>query len=101
MLAAMPVRQQARRSIPATVHIDGSARPQAVSRATTPRYWRLIDTFRQRTGVPAVMNTSFNLAGEPIVHTPGDAISSFARSEMDVLAVEDYLIEKPRVTTTP
>lgn len=97
MLAALPVRESARRLIPATTHVDGSARPQRVRKATNPRYWRLIDTFRQRTGVPAVMNTSFNLAGEPIVHTAEDAISSFCRSEMDVLALEDFLIEKPNV----
>jgi carbamoyltransferase len=95
MLAAMPVRPDAHRSVPATVHVDGSARPQIVRRATNPRYWRLIDAFRQRTGVPAIMNTSFNLADEPIVHSPGDAIASFCRSELDVLAIEDYLIEKP------
>jgi carbamoyltransferase len=96
MLAAMPVRPEVRRTIPATVHVDGSARPQIVRRATNPRYWRLIDTFRQRTGVPAIMNTSLNLADEPIVHSPADAVASFCRSEIDVLALEDYLIEKPR-----
>jgi carbamoyltransferase len=99
MLAALPVRDDARRLVPATVHVDGSARPQAVSRATNPRYWRLIDGFRQRTGVPAVVNTSFNLAGEPIVHTPADAISSFRRSDIDVLALEDCLFEKPAAAT--
>lgn len=97
MLAALPVREEARRRIPATVHVDGSARPQVVHRDTNPRYWRLIDGFRERTGVPVVMNTSFNLAGEPIVHTPENAISSFCRSEMDVLALGDYLIEKPGI----
>jgi carbamoyltransferase len=99
MLAALPVREDARHAVPATVHVDGSARPQAVRRATNPRYWRLIDTFRQRTGVPAVINTSFNLAGEPIVHTAADAISSFRRSGLDVLALGDYLLEKPAVAT--
>jgi predicted NodU family carbamoyl transferase len=94
MLAALPVRHDAWRTIPATVHVDGSARPQRVRRDTNSRYWRLIDTFRERTGVPAVMNTSFNLAGEPIVHSAADAISSFNRSEMDVLAIENFFIEK-------
>lgn len=95
MLAALPVRVAAQRSIPATVHIDGSARPQLVRRETNPRYWTLIDAFRRATGVPAVLNTSFNLAGEPIVHSPADAISSFTHGEVDILALEDYLLEKP------
>ncbi len=94
MLAALPVRVDARPMISATVHVDGSARPQVVRRATNPLYWRLVDAFRQRTGVPAIINTSFNLAGEPIVHGPEDAISSFCRSEIDVLALGDHLIEK-------
>lgn len=95
MLAAMPVRAEARSRIPATVHVDGSARPQFVRRATNPRYWSLIDAFRRRTGVPVVMNTSFNLAGEPIVHTPQDAVRSFARSEMDLLVLGDHVVQKP------
>lgn len=95
MLAAMPVKPDARSRIPATVHVDGSARPQFVSRTTNPRYWGLIDAFRRRTGVPVVMNTSFNLAGEPIVHSPSDALRSFARSEMDLLVLGDHVVQKP------
>lgn len=94
MLAALPVRQDARHLIPATVHVDGSARPQVVRKATNPRYWQLIETFRKLTGVPAVMNTSFNLAGEPIVHTPEDAVSSFVRSDMDVLVLGNRMVTK-------
>jgi carbamoyltransferase len=97
MLAAMPVRAEARRRIPATVHVDGSARPQVVHRTTNSRYWRLIEEFRRVTGVPAVMNTSFNLAGEPIVHTPEDAVSSFMRSDLDALVIESYLVQKSEV----
>lgn len=94
MLAALPVRPDAWARVPATVHVDGSARPQIVRRATNPRYWALIEAFRARTGVPVVMNTSFNLAGEPIVHTAADAVSSFVRSDIDILVLEDTVVEK-------
>lgn len=95
MLAAMPVKREAWHRIPATVHVDGSARPQFVRKETNPRYWNLIDEFRRLTGVPVVMNTSFNLAAEPIVHTADDAMRSFAGSGMDMLVLGNHLIEKP------
>jgi carbamoyltransferase len=93
MLVAWPVRAQARQLIPAAVHVDGSARPQLVRRADGD-YYRLIDAFRVRTGVPAVINTSFNLAGEPIVYSPHDAVSAFVRSELDVLVVDGQVAVK-------
>lgn len=95
MLCAWPVRPEARRLIPAAVHVDGSARPQVVHRAASPRFWTVIDAFRRRTGVPAVINTSFNLAGEPNVLSAGDAVACFRRSGLDVLAIGDYLVENP------
>lgn len=94
MLAACTVDSAARQLVPAVVHVDGSARPQAVRKETNPRFWRLIDAFRQLTGVPMVLNTSFNLAGEPIVFTAADAVDTFRRSELDALALGDFLIEK-------
>lgn len=94
MLAAYPVRPDVHPLIPATVHVDGTARPQLVSRDTNPEYWSMIDGFRQRTGVPAVVNTSFNLAGEPIVYSPRDAVSAFIRSSLDALAIGDYLVTR-------
>lgn len=94
MLAASTVRPAFRRMIPATVHVDGTARPQAVSRSTNPRYWQLIDRFRQETGVPCVLNTSFNLAGSPIVNSPSDAIETFIKSDLDALAIGNYLVTK-------
>ncbi len=97
MLSALPVRPEVRHLIPATVHIDGSARPQFVNKATNLRYWQLIDEFRKLTGVPVVMNTSFNLAGEPIVHTPEQAISSFSRSDIELLVLGNYLLYKPTI----
>lgn len=101
MLCAWPVRPEARRLIPAAVHVDGSARPQVVRKATNPRFWAVIDSFRQRTGVPAVINTSFNLAGEPNVFSARDAIATFQRGGLDVLAIGDYLVENPNPADSP
>jgi carbamoyltransferase len=84
-----------RSDIPAVTHLDYSARIQTVHRETNPDYWRLIDAFRRRTGCPLVVNTSFNVRGEPIVCTPEDAYRCFMRTEMDALVVGDWLFEKP------
>lgn len=92
MLSAWPVAEQARSLIPAAVHVDGTARPQVVRWATNPRLCRLIEAFRRRTGVPALINTSFNLAGEPNVFSPQDAVSTFLRSDLDVLVLGDWLV---------
>jgi carbamoyltransferase len=94
MLAATTVRPSVQRLIPAVVHVDGTARPQSVSRAVSPRYWRLIDEFRKRTGVPCVLNTSFNLAGSPIVNSLTDALETFMNSDLDALVVEDFLVRR-------
>jgi carbamoyltransferase len=94
MLSAMSVRPEARRRLPAVTHVDGSARPQLVERETNPGYWSLIDAFRALTGVPAVVNTSFNLADEPIVHTAANAVATFVRSELDLLVLDDLLVAR-------
>jgi len=83
-----------RSDIPAVTHLDYSARVQTVHRETNPDYWRLIDAFRLRTGCGLVVNTSFNVRGEPIVCTPEDAYRCFMRTEMDALVVGDWLFEK-------
>jgi carbamoyltransferase len=75
-------------------NVDDSARPQAVEKENNPPYWRLIDELGKRTGVPVVMNTSFNLRGEAIVHTPTDAIRTFFSSGMDALVIGSFLVEK-------
>jgi carbamoyltransferase len=95
MLSAWPVRQDVQHLLPAIVHVDGTARPQVVQQHLQPRYWRLIQKFRERTGLPAIINTSFNLAGEPIVHHPRDAVRAFTQSELDVLVLDNFIIEKP------
>ena len=83
-----------RSDVPAITHVDYSARIQSVSKKTNPRYWQLIDEFRQKTGFGLVVNTSFNVRGEPIVCTPYDAYVCFMRTEMDYLVIGDYLFNK-------
>lgn len=94
MILTAQVRAEKRRVIPAVTHVDGSARPQTVEKEINPLYWRLIDEFGKRTGVPVIMNTSFNLRGEAIVHTPTDAIRTFFSSGMDALVTGSFLVEK-------
>jgi predicted NodU family carbamoyl transferase len=95
MLAASSVRPSQRTRVPAITHVDGSARPHAVDRSSNPFYWSLIDRFRQLTGVPAVVNTSFNLAGEPIVCSAEDAVSTFVRAEgIDLLVLDELLVTR-------
>jgi carbamoyltransferase len=94
MILTAQVRQEKQNVIPAVTHVDGSARPQTVEQTANPVYWRLIDEFGKRTGVPVVMNTSFNLRGEAIVNTPTDAIRTFFSSGMDGLVIGSFLVEK-------
>jgi carbamoyltransferase len=94
MILAAPVKPSKRSMIPAVTHVDGSARPQTVEKAVNPLYWEMIRQFGERTGVPVVMNTSFNLRGEPIVCTPTDAIRTFFSSGMDVLVIGNFIVEK-------
>jgi carbamoyltransferase len=95
MLYVVPVRAERRAEIPAITHVDGTGRLQTVKRETNPRYYDLIERFGQATGVPLVLNTSFNLKGEPIVNTPAEAFSTFERSGMDVLVLGDCVVTKP------
>ena len=94
MILTAQVRPEKRGVIPSVTHVDGSARPQTVEREINPLYYRLIDEFGKITGVPVIMNTSFNLRGEAIVHTPTDAIRTFFSSGMDALVIGDFLVEK-------
>ncbi len=94
MILAAQVRPEKRSVIPSVTHVDGSARPQTVEPDVNPLYWRLISEFGARTGVPVVMNTSFNLRGEPIVCAPTDAIRTFYSSGLDGLVIGSFLVEK-------
>ena len=100
MLYVVPVRPSERGTLPAITHVDGTGRLQTVFRDQSPRYYRLIERFGQATGVPVVLNTSFNLKGEPIVNTPANAFSTFCKSEMDTLVLENFLVEKSSSTST-
>jgi carbamoyltransferase len=93
MLLVAQVRE-GRRVIPSVTHVDGSARLQTVTREESPLYYDLITEFEKITGVPIVINTSFNVRGEPIVCTPGDAYLCFMRTNMDQLVLGPYLLEK-------
>ena len=93
----LPVREKLyhlRSDIPAVTHIDDSARIQTVSKETNPRYWTLIDSFGKKTGYPLLVNTSFNVRGEPIVCNPEDAYLCFMRTEMDYLVIGNILFDK-------
>lgn len=94
MLLAFDVHADKRAEVPAITHVDGTARVQTVDRDSNPRYRRLIEEFKKITGIPMVLNTSFNLRGEPVVSSPEDAIKSFNAAKIDVLAIEDYIVEK-------
>ncbi len=96
MLYVVPVRPSKQSVLPAITHVDGTGRLQTVFRDVNPRYYQLIQRFGQATGVPAVLNTSFNLKGEPIVTTPANAFSTFSKSEMDTLVLGDFLVDKPK-----
>jgi carbamoyltransferase len=96
MNLAYAVRPEKRAAIPAPTHVDGTGRLQTVSQRTNPRYWALIKEFEKLTGVPVLLNTSFN-ENEPIVLRPEEAIDCFRRTKMDVLVLGNYLIEKPNL----
>jgi carbamoyltransferase len=93
MTLAYAVRPEKRAQIPAPTHVDGTGRLQTVTREANPRYWRLIKAFQDLTGVPAVLNTSFN-DNEPIVCRPEEALDCFLRTRMDALVMGDFLISR-------
>ncbi|MBN1881679.1 MAG: carbamoyl transferase [Deltaproteobacteria bacterium] len=93
MLLIAKVTEAMQQEVPAITHVDGTARVQTVTKDANGRYYELIEEFYRITGTPVILNTSFNIAGEPIVETPEDAIACFMSTEMDYLVIEDYLIE--------
>jgi carbamoyltransferase len=93
MLMTCHVRRDKQSIVPAITHVDGTARQQTVSRQTNPKYWQLIHAFERKTGVPVLLNTSFN-ENEPVVNSPDEAVSCFLRNDMDVLALGPYLVTK-------
>jgi carbamoyltransferase len=101
MLFVFDVRADRADRIPAVRHVDGTARVQTVSRDDNPRYYDLLRAFQRRTGVPVLVNTSFNTRGEPIVCTPRDAVESFWTSPLDALVIGSLLVEKPTRAEAP
>ena len=93
MMQVYQIRAEKRSLIPAVTHVDGSGRLQTVHRQTNARYWNLIEAFRIKTGVPMVLNTSFN-ENEPVVCRPVEALECFLRTKMDVLVLGDVMITR-------
>lgn len=94
MLLVVPVKKAKQKLVPAITHVNGTARPQFVYKNVNPRYYGLINEFYIRTGVPLILNTSFNLKGEPIVSTPQDAYSTFLRSHIDYLVMGNFVLDR-------
>ena len=93
MERVFPIKKEKHNIIPAVTHVDGTGRLQTVSKSVHPRYYQLIETFRQKTGIPILLNTSFN-ENEPIVNTPAEALDCFLRTQMDMLVLENCIIER-------
>ena len=94
MILTFLIRKEMIPEIPAVVHVDGTARPQLVSCKTNPLFFDLIDLFGKKSGHPVLLNTSFNIKGDPIVCTPDDAIECFSKTEIDMLVIGDFIAEK-------
>ncbi len=97
MLYVTDVIEDKRAVLPAITHVDGTGRLQTVRQDTNPKYYKLIETFGDATGIPVLLNTSFNLKGEPVVNTPAEAFNSFSASGMDLLVLGNYLVTKDKL----
>jgi carbamoyltransferase len=94
MLLVTQIPEDKREVIPAVSHVNGSGRLQTIRREWNPRYYRVVEKFGGATGVPVLLNTSFNLRGEPIVNTPSDALNTFSKSGIDLLVLDRFLVRK-------
>jgi len=94
MTHVLPVPEETARAVPAVVHVDGTSRPHVVEKERQPLYWRMLEAFRCLSGIPVVLNTSFNVKGEPIVATPSDAVRCFYATGLDALALGPYWLTK-------
>ncbi|MFM7710125.1 MAG: carbamoyltransferase C-terminal domain-containing protein, partial [Ferruginibacter sp.] len=95
MEKVFPIRKEKQHLIPAVTHVDGSGRLQTVDATVSPRYYALIHAFYQKTGIPILLNTSFN-ENEPIVNKPEEALACYLRTNMDVLVMENILVERKK-----
>ena len=94
MTITCQVRPEWKARIPAVVHVDGTARPQTVARDVNPLYWSLIDAYRALSGIPLVLNTSFNVHEEPIVCFPANAVQALIEGRIDCLALGPWWVER-------
>jgi carbamoyltransferase len=94
MERTLTLREEVRSRIPAVVHVDNTGRLQTVKREWNERYYDLIEAFRRLTGIPIVLNTSFNVMGKPIIHSVEDAVAVFLTSGLDALVIGDHVFEK-------
>lgn len=97
MLLAAPIHPHKQSEVPSIVHVDGTCRMQTLTKEANGIYYDLIKAFEDKTGVPLLLNTSFNLGGDPIVETPADALDTFLRTDMDYLVLEDRIVRKRTV----
>ena len=96
MLIATQIRPEMKEKIPATVHVDDTCRVQTVSEATNPRFRKLLEAFHKKTGCPVLLNTSFNVKGQPMINTPEQAIESLRSTNLDLLVMGDFSVEKQK-----
>jgi carbamoyltransferase len=94
MLMVFPVVEEKQPLLPAVTHEGGSGRLQTIRREWNPRYYRVVERFGDETGIPILLNTSFNLRGEPIVTTPENALNTFSKSGIDTLYIDDFVVRK-------
>ena len=94
MLIACKVNKKVKNKIPAVVHVDETCRVQTVSNDTNPHFYNLIKSFKNITGIPVLLNTSFNVKGQPIVNNPDQAIKTFKNTNIDVLIIGNYILKK-------
>ena len=93
MEKVFPIKEEKKALIPAVTHADGTGRLQSVDVSVSPRYYALIEQFRKKTGIPVLLNTSFN-ENEPIVNSPAEALDCFLRTQMDMLVMENVVISR-------
>lgn len=94
MLTVYPFKEKMKKKVPAVVHVDGSGRLETLNRSENPLYYDLLNNYYQKTGVPIIINTSFNVRGEPIINTPDQAIDCFLQTDIDYLVMDQYLVSK-------
>lgn len=94
MLTVHPFKEKMKKKVPAVVHVDGSGRPELLSKKDNPLYYKLLDSYFKKTGIATFINTSFNVRGEPIVCTPQEAINCFLQTDIDYLVIDQYIVSK-------